>query len=75
MRSISSCETTADSTPAGEVRMSCCDEIGASGAACAFPASAAAPAIKATVKFKKCRRSIASFLPLRIVMPEEVLQF
>jgi hypothetical protein len=27
------------------------------------------------VKFKKCRRSMASFLPLRIVMPEEVLQF
>jgi len=62
MRSISSCETTADSTPAGEVRMSCCAEIGASGAAWALTESAAAPAIKATVKFKKCRRSMTSLL-------------
>jgi hypothetical protein len=33
---------------------------GGIGAACALDASAAAPAIKATVTFKKCRRSMTS---------------
>jgi hypothetical protein len=77
MRLISSCETTAGSTPAGDVRMSCCAEIGASGTACALPASAAQPAITPTVRPKKYRRSMTSFLSRivsRIVMLEEVLQ-
>jgi hypothetical protein len=64
---------TASSTPNGEVRMSCCAEIGASGAACALPASAAAPAINPAARAKKYRRSMMSLLS-RIVMPEEVSQ-
>jgi hypothetical protein len=77
MRSISSCEATAGSTPAGDFWRSCCAEIGASGAACALPASAAQPAITPTVRPKKYRRSMTSFLSRivsRIVMLEEVLQ-
>jgi hypothetical protein len=42
--------------------MACCAAIGGNGAAFALTPSAAAPAIRAIVTFKTCRRSMTSFL-------------